>query len=72
MKLLIETVAIPAGSTIGYGVGRPIDDWTKEVLFAGDSRMMGNLGQAITDSIDPIVVDVPEWAVLDIRELPES
>jgi hypothetical protein len=70
VKVQVTTVAIPMGSSIGYGAGFPEGDETKQVYFAGDWRPMAGLGEAIATADDPIVIDVPDWAILEIRELP--
>lgn len=71
MRLLIEAVAVPMGSTIGYGRGIPENDPTKRVTFAGDARIMEALGEAMLASEAQLVADVPDWAILEIEELPE-
>lgn len=68
MQITVDSIFIPVGSTIGYGIGT-VDDGTVAVLFAGDHRAMAALGEAIAASEEPIIADVPEWAVLDRREL---
>lgn len=67
MKVQVEQVAIPDGSTIGFGMGTT-DGGTVEVLFGGDHRAMQELGEAIAESPEPIEVDIPDWAVLAFRE----
>lgn len=71
MKLQIETVVVREGSTIGYGIGIPTNDPTKRVIFAGDWRAMVGLGEAMVASDDVIELEVPEHAILEIRELPD-
>lgn len=69
----MEVVAIPPGpSTIAYGIGRPIDDGTKQVIFAGDRRMMEGLGELLESALIPVVAEVPDYAIIEIRELPEA
>lgn len=67
-NIIVDQIIVPVGSTIGFGRGRT-DDGTVEVVFAGDHRSMAALGDAIVESDEPIVVDVPEWAILNRREL---
>lgn len=67
-KLIIDQIIVPIGSTIGFGRGRT-DDGTVAVVFAGDHRAMAALGDAIVESDEPIIVDVPEWAILNRQEL---
>ena len=68
MQIQVDRIVVPVGSTVGYGMGRT-DDGTVAVLFAGDHRAMAAIGEAISESDEPIVVDVPEWAILDRQEL---
>jgi hypothetical protein len=78
MKMLIEVerVAIPVGSSVGLGAGRPVGDPTKMVIFVGGARAMYALGMAINETNavlgDPPVADVPDFAVVDVLELPEE
>lgn len=67
MRVSVEQVVIPEGETIGFGFGTT-DDGTVEVIFAGDHGAMRTLGEAIAESPEPIPVDIPEWAVLALRE----
>lgn len=73
MKVLVTDILVPAGSTIGFGRGFPEGDATKVVYFAGDHRLLANIGDAMLAAEDAevgLVVEVPDWAVLEIRELP--
>lgn len=76
MLIEVERVAIPVGSTIGFGLGHPVGDPTKVVLFAGDARFMFELGQAVeavneSGAALPLA-EVPDWAIRAILELPEG
>lgn len=71
MKIQVEQVAIPIGSTIGFGAGKPVGDETKLVIFAGDWRPMAGLGETIAGADEPVVIDVADSAVLEIIELPQ-
>lgn len=71
MKLEIQQVIIPVGSSIGFVVGPPVDDHTKVVVAAGDSRMLFAIGEAMAETEGPVVVDAPDWSILRIYELPE-
>ena len=71
MKLQIETVAVSSGLSIGFGIGVPVNDSTKRVLFAGDWRAMTGLGEAMAASDEPIEVEVPDFAIIAIAELPD-
>lgn len=64
----VERVAIPPMSTVGLGFGTT-DDGTVAVIFAGDHRLMREIGEAIAAGEEPIVADVPEWAILGRTEL---
>lgn len=73
MRVQVTGVMVESGSTIGIGHGIPEGDETKLVVFGGDRRQMAALAVAAAMAeIDgeSIVVDVPDWAVLEIRELP--
>lgn len=73
MRIQVTGVMVPMGSTIGFGRGFPEGDETKLVHFVGDARPMMELAiaGALADAMDEsIVVDVPDWAILDIEELP--
>lgn len=73
MKVRVIDVLIPDGSTIGFGRGYPEGDETKLVYFAGDHRMLAAIGDAVAASEDAgfdVMVEVPDWAVLTIQELP--
>lgn len=75
MLIEVERVAIPAGSTIGIGQGRPVGDATKVVYFAGEARFMFEVGMAIQaaneSGAEPPMAEIPDWAVLRILGLPE-
>jgi hypothetical protein len=64
----VERVIVPPMSTVGLGFGTT-DDGTVGVIFAGDHRLMRELGDAIVAGETPIVADVPEWAILGRTEL---
>lgn len=70
MKVQVTDIAIPVGSSIGYGRGFPEGDTTKQVIFAGDWRPMAGLGLMLEATDVEIVIDVPDWAILEILELP--
>lgn len=63
----VERVFVPPGSTVGIAYGST-DDGTVEVIFAGDHRLMRDLGVAVAAGFEPIVADVPEWAILARHE----
>lgn len=64
----VQRVFIPQNSTVGLGFGTT-DDGTVEVIFAGDHRLMEHLREAVAAGFEPIVADVPEWAILGRHEL---
>ena len=45
MTLTLTHIAIPARSTVGYGYG--LDDTGQLVCFAGDHRLLRQLGEAL-------------------------
>jgi hypothetical protein len=71
VKVMVEEVAIAAGSTIGIARGKA-DDGTVEVTFAGPWREMESLGWAMVAHGEPLPVDVEDWQVLDVREMPKG
>lgn len=73
MKLRLTAVFVPAGSTIGLGRGIPEGDDTKVVEFAGDWREMAQMALAAAAAEadgEQLVVDIPDWAVIAVSELP--
>jgi hypothetical protein len=68
LRIEVERVIVPIGSTIGFGAGRT-EDGATAVIFAGDHRAMAALGEVIAQSDEPIFVDVPEWVVLERHKL---
>jgi hypothetical protein len=73
MKIRVTAIFVPAGSTIGLGRGVPEGDDTKVVEFAGDWRSMAELAlmaSAAEDDGEQLVVEIPDWSVLAVRELP--
>jgi hypothetical protein len=72
VKVQVERVLIPAGSTVGIVFGRPVNDFTKVIAGGADYREAAALGELISQSDEPVVVEMPDWAVLGILELPEG
>lgn len=64
----VQRVMVPQGSTVGFGLGTT-DDGSVEVIFAGDHRLMSELRNAVAAGFEPVVADVPEWAILARHEL---
>lgn len=62
MNVRVETINVPAGSTIGYGTGVD-EDTGAAVTFSGDWRPMYDLAVALAEGQEP-VAEVPSWAVL--------
>lgn len=71
MRLRVEQVSVEAGSTIGFGLGRPIGDDTVVFVFAGDRRSMVALGEEMVSRNEPMEVEVPETSIVDRWELPD-
>ena len=69
MKIQVTDIAIPVGSSIGFGRGIPEGDETKVVYFVGDWRPMAGVGEMIVRADEPIVIEIPDWSILEIREL---
>lgn len=60
----VAAVAVPPGSTIGYGHG--LTDSGLSVDFAGDWRAMVALGTIISELGEPVPAQVEPWQVLDV------
>ena len=65
MNVHVTRVSIPAWSSVGYGEGwiELPDGTTRMVTFVGDHRPMRNLGDALHDATEPLIADVPDWAL---------
>lgn len=61
MTVLVSKVEIPAYSTLGFGEG--LTDEGRAVRFAGDHRMMHDLGEAVATG-DPIEAEIESWQVI--------
>ena len=61
----LQLIHVPAGSTIGFGVG--VNEDGDPVRFAGDARMMAELGECLVAHGD-VYAEVPEWAQVDAGE----
>lgn len=73
MRIQVTGIMVGSGSTIGIGYGIPEGDETKLVIFGGDARPMIGLALACARAEldgEHIVVDLEDWAILEIRELP--
>jgi hypothetical protein len=46
MKVIVERILVPMGSTVGFGIGTT-DDGSVAVLFAGEPRLLIELGEAL-------------------------
>lgn len=71
VKVMVEEVAIAAHSTIGIARGKA-DDGTVVVTFAGPWQAMESLGWAMVAAGEPIAVEVEDWQVLDVAEVPTN
>jgi hypothetical protein len=76
VKVMVDRVLIGGTTadpypTIGIGFGTT-DDGTVQVAFAGDVRLMVALGDAVAASAEPIEVEVEDWQVLGVREIPKD
>ena len=67
MTLTLNQVSIPAGSTIGCGLG--VDERGCRVRFASDWRPLRDLGEALAVMAAPIEVEVADSRVLSIEEV---
>lgn len=63
MRVHIESVNIPAYSTIGYGYGTDLE--TGELVeFVGDHRPMRDIGEAIAAG-EYVETDLEGWEILN-------
>jgi ribonuclease BN (tRNA processing enzyme) len=63
MRVQVQRVSIPAWSTVGYGQG--LDEADRQVTFVGDHRPMRDLGRALSNTTDPISVEVAPWQITE-------
>jgi hypothetical protein len=62
MRVHVESVNVPAYSSLGYGYGTDLD--TGELVeFVGDHRPMHHLGEAVAEG-EYIEVELEGWQVL--------
>lgn len=72
MKVVVERVVIPVGSSTGIAFGST-DDGTVLVIVASDWRAMMDLGEALVAAREPIVAEFEDWQVLGSWEVvPET
>jgi len=68
----VEWVTLPAWSSVGFGRGEVIDS-PEVVEFAGDHRLMRDLGQAVEEAgfevLDLPIVELEPYQVLARRPL---
>lgn len=62
MKVFVDHITVPAGSTLGYGDGK--DAAGEPVRFAGDHRPMRDLGELLAVSDEPIGIEIETWQVI--------
>ena len=62
MRLVVQTIHIPAWSTIGFGSGI---DTGERVTFCGDHGPMHQLGEHLRISAGPIHAEVEDWQIFD-------
>jgi hypothetical protein len=64
MRVLVQEIAIPVASTIGYGAGvDAAGGWA--VLFCGDPRAMVDIQVALNQKADaPVFAMVEDWQVI--------
>lgn len=67
-KIQVDQIAIENGEA--YVLGRPVNDGTKVLIGAAEVR--GAMLMAIELQGGPIVVDMPDEAVVRIVELPQG
>jgi hypothetical protein len=70
MRIKVQQVIVPADSTVGYVIGVPVDDGTKLVVAGADRRGAIELGESFASADEQPEVDVPDWAVITVLELP--
>lgn len=63
----VEVIAVSySGGTVAEGMGIDMEDGSA-VRFAGDWRPMSEIGRALMEGEEPILADVPDWAILTRR-----
>lgn len=72
MELRVERVLLQEGSTVGFGFGRSNTDPNVVFVFGMDWRSATALGMAVSESWEPVPVEVPEWAIVDRLEDPQA
>ena len=65
MRVLVEEIVTPAGSTIGHGIGVNAADG-RPVYFCGDHRPMADLQAALSQQTGaPVFALVEDWQVIE-------
>jgi hypothetical protein len=70
VEVQVKRVVVAEGSTVALLFGQPTDDSTKVIVAALDRRQAFDLAEFASQVDGPVVVDVPDWAVLAVLELP--
>ena len=68
MLLLVDTAAGAGGTTVGLISGLT-DDGTVRVIAAAPWRIVEAIAEAMVESGEPVLADVPDWAVLEAFEV---
>lgn len=66
--LRVDSAAGAEGSTVGLISGLT-DDGTVRVIAAAPWRVVEAIAEAMVESGEPVLADVPEWAVLERIEI---
>lgn len=60
--LLIDSIDIPAGSTIGYAEG--VGEDGERHRIAGDWRPLREIGEEIAYTNEPVEAEIEDWQLL--------
>ena len=66
MIVYVDEVKVEAWSSIGYGYG--YNDSGEYIQFAGDTRPMMDLGEALRRSREPIEAEIEDWQIIHVGE----
>jgi hypothetical protein len=63
MLIHVDSIVLPAGSTIGYGTG--VEDANGQpVTFCGEHRAMRHLGEVLAAGESGVEAEVEDWQLL--------
>ncbi len=71
VKMRVNRVLLPVGSTVGLVFGQPEGDGTKVAVAGVPWRAAIDIGEAITEAEEPVVIEFDDWMILGVMELPD-